>query len=439
MATIHTGTTMAPTKLELLAGWLPQQPWYRATGEPPTLTRAGGFRLDDPAGEVGIEFLLVGDGAETTYLVPMTYRAAPLDGADDALIGTSEHGVLGTRWIYDAAYDPVAVTQLLDFLCGGCEAQSQSRSDTPDPSVGRSWTSGGRPTAVEPARGLGRTPAGPPSRSSWTGRRAPWSSSGSRPRRSAGRRRAGFRRGRLDPAGRQPGPGHGRRRPVGAAPDGDHPGYTGERWTEYRPNRTPSSSSSWRSSRRDRVAGQPVEQPGSAADQGGRDRQVELVDDAGGQRRAEQGRAALAEHVLVPELGQPVQRQSAGRRRRRRRPAPSTPAAASAARRPASADAQVTRIVGETAPATRPLAGSSDARRETTAIGHGRRPADRRADPADGGVGLDGAVALGGRGPVRRPARRRPAPAAPGRRAGRPGSPDRRCGRRPSSRRPARR
>ena len=40
----------------------------------------------------------------------MTYRSGPLDGADDALIGTSEHGVLGTRWIYDAAYDPVAVT-----------------------------------------------------------------------------------------------------------------------------------------------------------------------------------------------------------------------------------------------------------------------------------------------------------------------------------------
>lgn len=150
MATIHTGTTMAPTKLELLAGWLPQQPWYRSTGEPPTLTRAGGFRLDDPAGEVGIEFLLVGDGEETTYLVPLTYRAGPLDGAGDALIGTSEHGVLGTRWIYDAAYDPVAVAQLLDFLCGGCEAQSQSQSDTPDPSVGRSWTSGTPPTAVSP-------------------------------------------------------------------------------------------------------------------------------------------------------------------------------------------------------------------------------------------------------------------------------------------------
>jgi hypothetical protein len=152
MATIHSGTTMVPTKLELLAEWLPRQPWYRSTGRPPQLRRAGGFRLDDPAGEVGIEFMVVGDGEETAYVVPMTYRAAPLAGADDVLIGTSEHGVLGTRWIYDAAHDPVAVAQLLDFLCGRVEAQHQSRSDTPDPSVGRRWTSSGGLTAPSPLR-----------------------------------------------------------------------------------------------------------------------------------------------------------------------------------------------------------------------------------------------------------------------------------------------
>jgi hypothetical protein len=138
MATIHTGTTMAPTKLELLTDWLPRQPWYLGDGAAPQLSRAGGFRLDDPAGEVGIEFMVVGDGG-TTYFVPLTYRAAPLAGAEASLIGTSEHGVLGTRWIYDAAHDPVAVTQLLEFVRGGVEAQHQSASDTLDPSVGRTW------------------------------------------------------------------------------------------------------------------------------------------------------------------------------------------------------------------------------------------------------------------------------------------------------------
>jgi hypothetical protein len=153
MATIHR-TTMAPTKLELIGNWLPGQAWYRAAGAPPTLTRAGGFRLDDPAGEVGIEFLVVIDGTEdgaaTVYHVPLAYRGVPLPEAEDGLLGTSEHGVLGTRWIYDAAHDPVAVAQLLDFLCAGTEAQHQNRSDTPDPSVGRHWASAGRLTAPDP-------------------------------------------------------------------------------------------------------------------------------------------------------------------------------------------------------------------------------------------------------------------------------------------------
>ena len=162
MATIHTGTTLAPSKLELLADWLPRRPWYLAAGAPPVLSKAGGFRLDDPAGEVGIEFMLVTDaagGGETTYSVPMTYRAAPLDGADDALIGTSEHGVLGTRWFYDAAHDPVAVDQLLALITGSAEAQHQSRSDTLDPSVGRAWMSGGgRLTVPTPLRVSDRRP-----------------------------------------------------------------------------------------------------------------------------------------------------------------------------------------------------------------------------------------------------------------------------------------
>jgi len=145
MATIHTGTTLSPSKLELLADWLPRQPWYRDTGAVPQLSRAGGFRIDDPTGEVGIEFLVVTDATSgAAYSVPMTYRSGPLAGAEDGLIGTTEHGVLGTRWVYDGAQDPVAVSQLLEFVHGRAAAQHQSRSDTPDPSVGRT-----PPSAVE--------------------------------------------------------------------------------------------------------------------------------------------------------------------------------------------------------------------------------------------------------------------------------------------------
>src|SRR3954447_17845214 len=137
MAVIHR-TTLTPGQLELLTSWLPRRPWYRGAGTP-TLTKAGGFRVDDPDGEVGIEVLLVNaDG--TVYVVPMTYRAAPLEGGDDALIGTSEHGVLGPRWIYDAERDPVARAQLIALVRGEVVAQHQDVSDTVDPSVTRGWT-----------------------------------------------------------------------------------------------------------------------------------------------------------------------------------------------------------------------------------------------------------------------------------------------------------
>ena len=53
----------------------------------------------------------------------------------DALIGTAEHGVLGPRWIYDGTSDPVLLGQLVALIHGTVQAQAQSVSDTPDPSV----------------------------------------------------------------------------------------------------------------------------------------------------------------------------------------------------------------------------------------------------------------------------------------------------------------
>jgi hypothetical protein len=141
MAEIHR-TTLTPSKLELLASWLPKQPWYEGGSGPAALEKSGGFRLDDPAGEVGIEFMAVTEhaGADSvTYHVPLTYRGAPVEGLEAALVGTSEHGVLGKRWIYDGTHDPVLCAQLLALARGTAEAQAQSLSDTPDPSVHGSW------------------------------------------------------------------------------------------------------------------------------------------------------------------------------------------------------------------------------------------------------------------------------------------------------------
>ncbi|MGP3914230.1 maltokinase N-terminal cap-like domain-containing protein [Nonomuraea sp. 10N515B] len=140
MAVIH-HTTLKPTKLELLTSWLPSRPWYLGGSGEPELAKAGGFRLDDPQGEVGIEFMVVTDTSGThpaSYLVPLTYRGAPLAGAEHALVGTMEHGVLGRRWAYDGCHDPVLVAQLLALIEGRVQAQDQNTSDIPDREVTRS-------------------------------------------------------------------------------------------------------------------------------------------------------------------------------------------------------------------------------------------------------------------------------------------------------------
>jgi hypothetical protein len=143
MAVIH-HTTLVPGKLELLAGWLPAQPWYADPGRAPSLANVGGFRLDDPAGEVGIEFMVVADGA-AIYQVPMTYRGAPREG--DGLIGTTEHGVLGRRWVYDGVHDPVLVAQLVALMQGRAQPQTQHLTEVPDPTV-VGYPLGSEPLAV---------------------------------------------------------------------------------------------------------------------------------------------------------------------------------------------------------------------------------------------------------------------------------------------------
>ncbi|RFA08629.1 hypothetical protein B7R54_04830 [Subtercola boreus] len=132
MALLHKAV-LTPSKLELLQEWVPAQPWFTAAdtdgaGGPDVpdgaLEQVGSYRFDDPAGEVGIETMLLrvpaGSGVEGPVLqVPVTYRAEPLDGAGDWLVGTVEHSVLGTRWVYDACGDPVYAAVLGTVILGG--------------------------------------------------------------------------------------------------------------------------------------------------------------------------------------------------------------------------------------------------------------------------------------------------------------------------------
>ncbi|MFG1813691.1 hypothetical protein ACGFIF_08010 [Kribbella sp. NPDC049174] len=109
MALIHQAT-LRPSKLELLSDWLPTRGWY--DGPKGEVQRVAAYRFDDPAGAVGLETLLVRVGDGPVHQVPLTYRGAPLAGADDLLLGTADHSVLGKRWIYDGTGDPLYVAEL---------------------------------------------------------------------------------------------------------------------------------------------------------------------------------------------------------------------------------------------------------------------------------------------------------------------------------------
>src|SRR5215207_9240074 len=122
--------TITPGKRDLMKAWLPTRSWF--DGDLARKPHAA-FRFDDPAGEVGIECFLLGpeEGPEApTYLIPMTYRGAPLEGAEEHLIGTTEHSVLGPRWVYDGCADPVGVAALLTAITtGGHEAALTMEQD----------------------------------------------------------------------------------------------------------------------------------------------------------------------------------------------------------------------------------------------------------------------------------------------------------------------
>lgn len=101
--------TLTPTKPELLARWVPQQPWFEGTAEDLAIVTA--YRFVDPDGEVGIESFIL-RSAGTYYHLPLTYRGSENTAAEAGLITTMDHSVLGDRWIYDASVDPVYLTEL---------------------------------------------------------------------------------------------------------------------------------------------------------------------------------------------------------------------------------------------------------------------------------------------------------------------------------------
>jgi hypothetical protein len=167
MAILH-HATLVPSKLELVAAWLPAQPWFPG-GDAAALERVAAFRFDDPDGEVGIETLLVRTPAGPLLQVPLTYRGAPLEGADASLVGTMEHSALGPRWVYDAVGDPVYVAEVARVIreADGEVAMFYETPDGPEPvesptHVRGSGTgpSSGAPTVVRVLDGATTAPSG---------------------------------------------------------------------------------------------------------------------------------------------------------------------------------------------------------------------------------------------------------------------------------------
>ena len=90
----------------------PDKPeWIRrrlvAHGLPADVTaeKVGSYRFDDPAGEIGVESMVVRVG-DRLYQTAFAYRGdAPAEGD---VVAEVEHSVLGHRWVVDAATDPDA-------------------------------------------------------------------------------------------------------------------------------------------------------------------------------------------------------------------------------------------------------------------------------------------------------------------------------------------
>lgn len=104
MALYH-DATVVPSKVDLIRTWLPNQSWCpEGLDDPDEIEVIGAYRFDDPEGQVGIESHIARVGDAFIH-VPLTYRAAPVEGNEAGLVATTEHSALGTRWVYDGLTD----------------------------------------------------------------------------------------------------------------------------------------------------------------------------------------------------------------------------------------------------------------------------------------------------------------------------------------------
>lgn len=102
---IHS-TTLTPSKEEIISAFM---------GRPRTVI--GSWRLADPEGHVGIEGIISRADKTRFEQVPVSYRSEELD--PEHTLATTEHGVLGTRYVTNAHADAVAVREILRLIIEG--------------------------------------------------------------------------------------------------------------------------------------------------------------------------------------------------------------------------------------------------------------------------------------------------------------------------------
>ena len=128
MARIHQAT-LTPSKQELLSAYVASAPGLTEASAS-DISLLGAYRFDDPAGEVGIECHILGTADGDVLHLPVVYRGQPIEGSDEVFVGTLEHSVLGTRWVYEACGDPIFVRELIaTIVTGGTQVELLVETD----------------------------------------------------------------------------------------------------------------------------------------------------------------------------------------------------------------------------------------------------------------------------------------------------------------------
>ena len=103
---------------ELLAGWLPHQPWYVGSADVPvtvrTLARTT-LRESDPRVEHLVLEVQQGD-ARAVYQVPVSVRATIDPRLDHVRVGPLRWPDGGEGWVYDALHDKDATAELISHI-----------------------------------------------------------------------------------------------------------------------------------------------------------------------------------------------------------------------------------------------------------------------------------------------------------------------------------